>query len=515
MIERQIVIGLITSTEFIQQIKPIWNIAYITSNVAKTLSLWCFEYYDKYNEAPKENIESIFYAKVKQGTLQKEIAEEIEEDILPDLSDTFEETSFNLPYAVDSCKKYFKEQALTQHKDQIEGALSEGDLTKAEGFALNYTISSIDNCRKDIDLSSEEGLKHVANAFKELSKPLFHFPKALGQFLNEYLVRDSLIGFMGKEKIGKTFFLILLAMTARKQGKKVAFFEAGDMSENQLLKRIGIYLTKNSDKKKYCGKMYEPVADCVYNQLNACDKKERECDYGIFETETEKYIRNEITQKEIIEAYKENPDYSPCHNCRAYKSGRMGAVWVKEVEVKDVLTVERAVDAYKEFFTKHKRSFKLACYPMSTLSVKEMKGMLHIWEKEDGFVPDVIICDYADLLVANNTSSQPRDQQNEIWKNLRNVSQEKHCCVITGTQADSKSYKQDRLGMGNFNEDKRKLGHVTAMFGLNQDKKGREKELGIMVLNEIAIREGDSSVKREVKVLQNLRRGRPFIGSFW
>ena len=47
--------------------------------------------------------------------------------------------------------------------------------------------------------------------------------------------------------------------------------------------------------------------------------------------------------------------------------------------------------------------------------------------------------------------------------------------VVTATQADANSYDRTSLKMSNFSEDKRKLAHVTAMYGLNQDPAGREK----------------------------------------
>ena len=67
-------------------------------------------------------------------------------------------------------------------------------------------------------------------------------------------------------------------------------------------------------------------------------------------------------------------------------------------------------------------------------------------------------------------------KQNEIWKNLRALSQSRNCLVLTATQADAKSYEKNVLTMSNYSEDKRKFAHVTAMYGLNQDKHGREKK---------------------------------------
>ena len=62
-----------------------------------------------------------------------------------------------------------------------------------------------------------------------------------------------------------------------------------------------------------------------------------------------------------------------------------------------------------------------------------------MWEKQDGFVPDLIVVDYADLIVPESRG-EFRHQQNEIWKGLRRLSQEKgEPLVITASQSDAKS----------------------------------------------------------------------------
>jgi len=97
---------------------------------------------------------------------------------------------------------------------------------------------------------------------------------------------------------------------------------------------------------------------------------------------------------------------------------------------------------------------------------------------------------------------------------MRGVSDKKHCLTIAVTQADADSYERNLLKLDNFSEDKRKYSHVTAMYGLNQDPQGREKELGILRINELVVREGDFNNSHQVYILQNLRRGRPFISSY-
>ena len=42
MIERKIIIGLITQTEYLRQLEEIWNQDYIESSTAQKISSWCW-----------------------------------------------------------------------------------------------------------------------------------------------------------------------------------------------------------------------------------------------------------------------------------------------------------------------------------------------------------------------------------------------------------------------------------------------------------------------------------------
>ena len=149
-----------------------------------------------------------------------------------------------------------------------------------------------------------------------------------------------------------------------------------------------------------------------------------------------------------------------------------------------------------------------------TLTVTEIESILTRWEKEENFIADVIIVDYADIM-APEIGADFRHQENDKWMRLRGLSQKKHALVVTVTQTDASSYEQDTLSLRNFSEDKRKFAHVTAMYGLNQDTNGREKAIGIMRINEIVVREDAFSKDTQVRVLQNLKRGQPCLESFW
>lgn len=510
-IERRILTGLIISNEYAQRIRKIWDGKLLNSKFAKRIAMWCIEYYDEYQEAPGQEIESIFEKQTK--SVDKEEREYME-GLLESISDEYERANkFNVNYLLDQTVEYFDERNLEEFIEDIHDKLDRGQIVEAKTLAREFT-SVVVGTSKDLDMSSERALDVIESAFTYALEPVVHYARQLGQFLNPNLIRGGFVAFMAPEKRGKTFLLLDIAMRAVRQGANVAFFQAGDMTEEQQVRRSSIYLTKKSDQERYSGEMYEPVRDCMLNQLDKCDLKQRECDYGPFEGESEKFIRKGITKKKLIKAYEDNKTYKPCHNCSKYWKDRIGATWLKKVDTGSAMTYQEAQKAHEAFFMKNNRKFKLSTHPTKTLTVTEMDNILDLWEREDGFVPDLVIGDYIDIY-APEIQGDFRHQENDKWMKFRGLTQKRHVLGITVTQTDADSYDRDTLSMKNYTEDKRKFGHVTAMYGINQDRNDREKDIGIMRLNEIVIREGEASKSNQVHVLQNLKRGQPALASYW
>jgi hypothetical protein len=510
-IERRIVTGLIVSTEYIHQIRKNWNTEFLGSKTAKQIANWCIEFYDEYHTAPGKEIESIYFRKSK-GLKDPEVKDI--EAILESLSGEYErQEKFNVDYLLDQTKQYLDERAIRDFIDDVKASLESGNITEAKKSAYGFK-PAVDLDAKELDLSKDEILLRLEKAFATTSQPVVRYPRQLGEMLNSQLVRGGFIAFMGPEKRGKTWILLDIARRASEQKANVAFFQAGDMSEEQWLMRMSILQAGKSNLEKYSGKMYEPVRDCIKNQLDTCDLKERESSFGPFEGKGEQYLREQITREELIEAAKDNRDYKPCYNCDKYWKQKLGAVWLQLIDTGHPLSIGEAKKVMKNFFIDRGRNFKLSTHTSGSLTVSEMNSILDLWERRDGFVPDIILVDFADIL-ASEFKGEFRHQENDKWMKLRGLSQKRHALVITATWTDSASYTKDTLSLDNFSEDKRKYGHVTAMYGLNQDPKGREKKLGIMRINQIVVREDAFNSLNEVHVLQNLSRGQPCLSSYW
>lgn len=518
MIERKIIIGFITCTEFCKEVFPLYKPEYIESNTAREIARWCKEYYDKYSKAPQADIETIYYAKLEEG-LTGEIAEEFEEDILPSLSKEYVDEGLD-DYLFDETIKHFQEVQYKYHAEELLDTIEDSKMSKELRLSKISTLLGDFKplqVEKDSSIALHgEGMElAMKKAFENVSKPVVVFPKELGEFWNDQMVEGSLIGILAPEKRGKSWLLLEIAMRAARQGKNIIMYQAGDMNEDAQLKRIAIYLSRNSNQEKYCMAHLQPVRDCICNQANTCVKKERECTFGI--GKALESIRN-LTIQDYKDILKEYPDYEPCHNCTEWKDKRYGAPWFKQVEPTTPITVDDAVQVTSSFFGRYNSKFILSTHANGTLSPRDIEEDLKKRYDKDGFIPHLILIDYADLL-APISRGEYRQQQNEIWKYLRKISQTPVGgvlpLVITPTQTDSAAYKQHSLSLNNYSEDKRKYSHVTAFYGLNQDPKGREKGLSMLRIGELLLREGEFSAGNQITLLQDLRIGRPYIGAFW
>lgn len=510
-IERRIITGLIVSADYIFKVRTFWEDSLIESPELRKVARWCLDHYEQYQRPPDRDIESIFLEQARLGRIGKSEAEFIE-TILTRIAEDYERgDQFNSAYLYDQTVTYFRQRALQAHAEALQTAAERGELESGEVLAQSFHTKAWARSR-GLELNTEEGYLALQSAFDRASKPVIGYPGALGQMMNSHLVRDGFVAFMGPEKRGKTWLLQDLAFRGLRQKANVAFFSAGDLTEAQNLRRIGVALARRSDDPRYCQPYWRPVGDCLLNQFDQCSRSDRNCTFGVYEGDPAALPREEYEGFDaLVSAAKDNPRYKPCDSATC--PNRLGTVWLVHEPEKEVLSGKRAVQRTQQFFQKWKRRFKLACYPSDTLTCDEIRDCLHEWERTDDFVPDVVVVDYADIM--NERVNEYRHRQNAIWLGLRRISQEKHCLVITATQTDADSYGRDVLTRKNFSEDKRKYAHVSAMWGLNQDTKDREKDLGMMRINEIVIREGVFKSENSVVVLQDLRSGRPYCESYW
>ncbi len=365
----------------------------------------------------------------------------------------------NVKFLLDELASYLTLRKLDVLREDMETRVFRGDVEEGVLAVNDFRASTIGRGAGMAPLADEDVW---APAFAEGQEPLIAFGGAAGRFFNTALTREALVAIQAPEKRGKTWWCIELAMRALVQRRKVAFFEVGDLSEGQLLRRMAVRLQNRPMWERDCG------------------------EYS-------------IPQKIVQEKDGEDGDAKlrvECHKPKTF------AVPINEEGMKKAISRfhRRAGTSDKD------NQFMVSVHPTSTIRVSDIDAILTGWAVERAFVPDVIIIDYADILAPQNTSHDVRDQVNETWAAMRRLSQERRALVIAPTQANAASYKTKTQTMANFSNDKRKMAHVTAMLGLNQDE--QEKHDGLMRLNWIVLRESPFFASQCLVVAQCLSLGR-------
>lgn len=454
--ERLIITGMIVNSIVLGRIASQWDKAQFRSKWANLVGSWCVQYWDQYGKPPRRHIQTLYESWASDNTKDEDTIDLVG-SFLKSLSGEYVSANreLNPEYVVDLAAKHFNETKLRALRDELEGDLDGNDLDRALKRVADFGRVEI-GVGSAIDVLQD--MESLREAFESKSEPLIVYPGALEYFFGDALEREGFISFMAPEKRGKSWWLLDVAFRAVQQRRRVVFFEAGDNSRNQVLRRLGIRAARRPLKPStvYIPKRIYKSADDLAAEVDVEERK-----------------------------------------------------WTDQLDWRD---------AWKGFnrVVKKARSkdslFKLFVYPNSTLSCGMIGSTLSTLEKQ-GWVADVVVIDYADILAPAPGHSDSRDQINANWKQLRSLSQQYHCLIVTASQADANSYSSYVITKKNFTDDKRKLAHVTGMIGLNQTEE--EKQLGLMRLNWVVRRESEFSETACCHVAGCLGIGNPAMKSIW
>ncbi len=491
-IEKDILIGMITSSEYIEGVKEFINLNYVSIPYAPMIYKWCITYYDKYETPIMEHIEDE-YKEYKRKCRNKTQVENIG-FFLQTLSRHYDKAgTYNAKYYIEKTKKYIKQKALEKQTEEVKRLIEDGQVEEAEKVMEDYQKVVFD-CESSIEpLGNLDAFKE---AFEEKITPLVEFGGALGKMINPLFYRGCFVSVLGRAKSGKTFWLSEIIQKGLNKRYNVAFFQAGDMTQNQWILRLATLLTGKASDPKYCGEVTYPIRDCILHQTGECEIQDSD---SIFDEDD--------NLLEDLDWYKPCPE---CRNCSDFQ----GTIWNTTKDVgKTPLTWREALKKSKRFkrFLRGARFF-LDTYANKTLTMNHIESKLKYWDDYMGFVPDIICIDYADIMADEDPTKDERTNENLRWQKGRRISQKYNCLLIMPTQSDANGYKVNTLGMGNFNSDRRKNDNITGQIGLNQTDDEKRKQ--ITRINVILSRDGDFNESDTVTVLQSLARGKVVTDSF-
>lgn len=451
-VERQIVIGMIVDPKVVGRVAQSWIVGGLfASRWPNVVGGWCITYYKKYQRAPGLNVKNMFVAWAEKHTNDKDTIQLIE-SFLVSLSEEYETQtqSLNSDWILDKAGEHFNSVRLRRMGERILGHLDTGEVARAQETAQESKPIEI-GVGSGVDvLSDEEASK---SALTKRQEALFIYPGDMGRFLGDDLARDTFVVLAGPMKRGKSFFLIDFAWRAMLSRCRVAFIQAGDLTQDQMMRR---FITRAVRRPLRPQKYKVPIAMKVVGSTPQVEFEERQTtDWVNWEFARDAFAR--VAEKGV-----------------------------------------KSKDSY----------LKLSCFPANTVTPSKLRAMVDGWILQN-WSPDFLVLDYADLLASSIESSEHRDKVNDVWIQLSAIRQEYHCCVLSATQTNAESLKADTLGMHHYSNDIRKMAHVTGMIGINRNEE--EIKAGVLRLNWIVRREDDATTNHSVYTAGALAMANPII----
>lgn len=417
--EQRILWGMLSDKRLLAEVAPHYKAGLFGSREAGLVGTWACQFWGAYHRAPGREIVAAYdgWAASAEPDIVALVGR-----LLQTLFDRWEDApAMNTDVLTDEARSLFKKNALVDLAARITGEIEAGHVDRADSVAAGYRPLEV-GLGEDVALLGDEARW---DAMWDTAAPLIEFPagSALANFFGEALCADSFVSFLGKEKIGKSWWLQWLAWEAAVQGRNVLYVEAGDSSEGQVRERFAPHIMGRPLK---AGRFTVPTG------IELLDRK-----------------RADVAGRSATFPTAVEPDLLRIAVRRLYRS------WGGD-------------------------RIHLYCQPSGTVTVSRIDSLLRAKAQRGVHIP-VVVIDYADLLAAENPKLDVRDQINETWRALRALSQRWHCLVVTATQARREAYDEWVLTRKDITEDKRKLSHVNYMIGINQT--GWEKESGLYRLN--------------------------------
>ena len=367
-------------------------------------------------------------------------------DFLSSLSAEYEKSVIhNVSYASEQAVAYLKIRSLEILREQLDSALATGDPARGEAVLANYQRVAPPT-GEGVDMLRDA--IQVANAFMEEDELLLQLPGAAGRIFGN-IRRGDFTAFLAPMKRGKTWFQWYLAETATYYGLK-ALFISFEMPRRDMIKRA------------WQSMVAQPASP------------------------------GEI----IIPVF------------RAVEDGK----WTVDVKTEVRPAVDPAqVEGVQRVLRRRFRTgdLRLECFPTYGATVEDLDVLMDNMGYYDGFAPDILVVDYADIVRPSGGGKDYRHQLDDVWKKLRGMAQRRNIAVVTASQAEKSTFNEDVSAI-HVAEDIRKFAHVTAMWSLNQTES--EARRGLMRLGQIGVREGKKTFDQAV-LTQCLDIGKPLLDS--
>lgn len=353
----------------------------------------------------------------------------------------------NVKYAEQVATEFFQRRSLDRLSDGIKGKAGSGNIEGAQRLIAEYVKPELVHSKS---ISLLTGVKQIQHAFRNDEEELFSLHGGMDKLVGGPLCRGELVAYMGAKKTGKTWWLIDNAVTALTRGQRVLYISL-EMTEAQMTRRFWQYMSG-------CSRFGENAPGSAF------------VDAG-------------------------NGKWNLVQGERSTRKIDLSDEGIKAVQEKYLAMTED--------------NLKIRCYPTGQLTLQQLRSELKVLEVFEGFIPDVIVIDYADIMCLP-PGKEMRHRLDTLWQGLKGITNEYNILIVTASQTTGRDVIAGRRDAdeGNVAEAASKLNHVNRMITINRNNK--DKRLGIYRLTCQTIRDGKECFDTLV-VCSCLEIGRPWM----
>lgn len=490
--EKRIVLGMIVSTEFLDQIKLILRHEYFTNSYLATLALWCDSFYDEYEKAPYIHIKDIYNSEMHH---LPDTDSELIGKLLEDLDSQYDEGEINLKYWVDEAKLYFRTRELEITVNNISVLKEQGDLEAAEAEMEDFRKVTLDiDSTVLINPGNLEEQERIYRKRDEEEKNFFKLPGDLGRYLGNQK-RGDVVGYYGPAKKGKTFTLVNQYMHGILNKRKTLFYSI-EMTDTEVLPRTNKAFFPMVDGEE--GYYNFPSFDCAHNQTGDCSDR--------------------LSETTLIEdgILVQDPSHVTCTKCMRHPDFNERKRFEMTVYHDSIFRSQDDIFQMRVNYAKAQKMWdrygRLSVHDKYSLTYDKMMRDIDVLWKKDKWTPDILILDYIDILGIDSKFDDYR-LEDEKWKLLAKIAGQTNALVITATQANKAGHTTDVLTAEHQGGFYGKNRHVNLMVGLNQSSDDKEK--GVMNFGITEARSVEYIPGQMCAVLQDFKTGQAYLDSYY
>ena len=492
--ERSMAIAAIISSSFLKEIDKIYNRKLIKSKYVGVLFDWCMRYYKQYNDAPDRMIEEIFVK--EQSTLEDALVDNIRVFLSSISTEYGRKKKFNYKYVLDITEQYLRARDIEEKNKTIQALLQVDMVEEAERVIATHTPLTLHD---DSSFDLFDDIERQSNLFKEENGGvvLFKFPEPLTSYFPK-AKRGELGAFYAPAKRGKSFVAGLISRLGVLSGCNVGEFNF-EMTEYQQGERHAMALSGRPGKVEDEGCRI-PYIDCVKNIHGGCHLPRRAGRTN---------LANSIGQ---IDINRVPIGYKPCRMCdnERYKEEYQPGVAYRKSNTK-ALTTEDAKKVLKRVRNRLSGgSIKIQRWPSMSRTLRDIRNQLDKWEST-GFIVDMIVIDYTELMNAENMKQELRHRITDNWAGMKRLAQERNIFVLALSQTGAATFEK-KIRRGDTKESKSKDDHVDWAIALNQTE--LEEAQGVLSWDILFNRFGKRNSHLMFKVLTQFAISQAFVDAF-